>query len=741
MTNSPSIQDLLVQLEITEQPPTPEQWKVLWAALQGHVQPSIWTPLFSIDPHGTLLSWEASAQAELGYSEAMIGQNIKPFLSSLMEQTRLTVLLQEAGNSAKHADAEMVFKRQDGTLDILTCRLTPMRDAGGQVKQIDFAGNLTGDGENRQFLGRRRFYESIFDALPAAVALLDNEQRYIYCNPAAIRNPQIREWIIGKTDAEYVAYRGYDPQIAVQRDRFYQQAVLERRTVHFEESMPTPAGETVYQMRTYTPLYAPDGSLLLSIGHGIDITALKRSQEALTGLNNELEQRVKERTAALEAVSHQLQHEAFHDALTGLPNRSLFTERLEQLLRQPNTGAYAVLYLDTDRFKGVNDTLGHPAGDDMLCELALRLRRVLRGSDTVARLGGDEFGILLEPLLEPEQALRVARRIQEVLRTPIHLSGYDATVSVSIGIVLGEPGYDTAAALLRDADIAMYRAKAAGRDGYQVFTPEMRREVMAMNLLDNELRSGMKRSELRVLYQSIVNLQTMQVTGFEALVRWQHPERGLLPPGEFIHVAEDSGLLLDIDRWVLREACLQMKRWQQQHPHDQPLELSVNFSGRHFAVPGVADHVAEVLTQTGFDPNLLNLEITESALMATPQAIGESLDKLRALGLQLHLDDFGTGYSSLSYLQTYPLDTLKIDRSFVSGMLENPDSAELVRTIIAMAKNMKLCVVAEGIETPEQLRALTELGCEYGQGYLFARPLELAAAQAFATSFSARLEQ
>ncbi len=750
----PQLRLLLDQLGLAEHTaPDETQWRQLLALLSQRgmgvqemgaqaPQPGpVMALLGHLDTAGKIITWEPGGAAVLGYGPEVVGQRLGHLLTSPLEGLRAEQLISELAadlpsiqaflrfdclNSSHGVDRYGADSCAEGkSACLLYCTFEAVLGEHGAVTAVRFSGaHVPPEAEHRT---SDQFYTALLDALPAPIALLDDERRYVFCNPVSIADPDIRAWIIGKTDSEYVAYRGLDPEIARRREAYYRQAVAEQRTTQFEEILTNRQGETVYQVRTYMPVYRADGHLLLGLGHGIEITALRKAQEALTQLNNELEARVWARTSELKRLSEQLQHDAFHDSLTGLPNRALFLDRLEQVIERAVPGeppGYAVLFLDTDRFKRINDTLGHPAGDAMLREVGLRLRRVLRNSDTVARLGGDEFAVLLEPLPDPQRASEVAQRIQEVLCQPMKIEDYDMTVSVSIGVVLGDEAYTSAVAILRDADIAMYRAKAAGKARYRVFTPQMRRETIDQNLLENDLRRALRQGELRVMYQSIVELGDLHVTGFEALVRWQHPERGLLGPADFLGVAEESGLVLEIDRWVLNEACQQMQLWETQHPEERRLQLSVNFSGRQFVV-GVADYVAEVVQRTGFDPQRLNLEITEGTLLAKPHAIADTLTQLRELGVELHLDDFGTGYSSLSYLQTYPLDTLKIDRSFVGGMLENASSAELIRTIVALAKNMKLCIVAEGIESHEQLRALQELGCDYGQGYLFSRPLPM----------------
>ncbi|MDQ3908701.1 MAG: EAL domain-containing protein, partial [Acidobacteriota bacterium] len=429
-----------------------------------------------------------------------------------------------------------------------------------------------------------------------------------------------------------------------------------------------------------------------------------------------------------------LRHIAFHDALTGLPNRALFTQQLhvavEGAKRGDGHGLFAVLFIDLDRFKVINDSLGHPLGDKLLVALARRLEGGLRGGDTVARLGGDEFAILLNDLEKPEDALRVADRVLSEIAQPFQLGGHEVFTAASIGIALSTSGYTNEEEVLRDADTVMYRAKAQGAARYEVFDQRMHARVVSQLKLENDLRRAVERKEFRLHYQPIVSMESGRVTGFEALVRWHHPERGLVSPGEFIPVAEETGLIVPLGLWVLEAACRQMRAWHDLSPHNRALKLSVNLSGRQFAQADLLDQITRVLAETRLDPRCLQLEITESVVMDNAKAIIALMGKLRALGLELAIDDFGTGYSSLSYLQRFPIHTLKIDRSFISERGEDDeDNAEIVRTIILLARNMGKEVVAEGVETEEQFARLRDLECAYGQGYLFSRPQDAAATE------------
>jgi diguanylate cyclase (GGDEF)-like protein/PAS domain S-box-containing protein len=443
----------------------------------------------------------------------------------------------------------------------------------------------------------------------------------------------------------------------------------------------------------------------------------------------------------------QLLHDAFHDALTGLPNRALFMDHVKMAIqrsRRSGDRLFAALFLDLDRFKIINDSLGHMVGDQLLVGIAHRLEACLRPGDTVARLGGDEFTILLEDLSGNEDALEVARRVQEAVTQPFNIGGHEVFTTASIGIALSTTGYERAEDLLRDADTAMYRAKMQGKKRHVVFDKAMHDRAMELLQLETDLRRAIQRREFFLNYQPIVSLETGKVSSFEALVRWRHPERGLVMPGEFISVAEETGLIIPLGQWVLAEACRQMREWQKHYLIDEDVTMSVNLSSRQFSQADLIEQVSSVLRETGLPALNLKLEITESMVMENFDTAIQMLTQLRNLGVGLSIDDFGTGYSSLSYLHRFPIDTLKIDRSFVTQMTDNTENAEIVRTIVTLARSLGMNVIAEGVETRAQLTQLRDLGCDFGQGYLFSKAvgapaaLDLALKSDFASLIEAR---
>jgi diguanylate cyclase (GGDEF)-like protein/PAS domain S-box-containing protein len=422
-----------------------------------------------------------------------------------------------------------------------------------------------------------------------------------------------------------------------------------------------------------------------------------------------------------------LLHDAFHDSLTELPNRSLFIDRLRHVIERNKrdfSRIYAVLFLDLDRFKDVNDSLGHLTGDQLLVATAHLLQSILRPMDTVARLGGDEFVILLEEIKDVSDVTRVADRIQKKLMAATLLPNHTIFMSASMGIVLSTTGYDRPEDILRDADTAMYQAKENGRCRYEIFDSAMREQIMLRLELESALHQAIEKEELEAYYQPVADLKTGRIVWFEALVRWKHKTRGLMLPGDFLPLADETGLIIDIDRLMLRKAAQQLIEWQKQFPNDPPLGVSVNISGKHITQVDFVEYIVRTLEETGLSPASLNLEITENAVMGNYEIILEVLDKLKTHGIQVQIDDFGVGYSSLNYLSHYSIKVLKIDRSFISKITKDPDYLKIVQAIIRLTHGLGLTVVAEGVETKEQLAQLNLLDCEYIQGKLISMPAD-----------------
>ncbi len=430
-------------------------------------------------------------------------------------------------------------------------------------------------------------------------------------------------------------------------------------------------------------------------------------------------------------VEAKLQHDALHDTLTGLPNRELFTERIRQALVRSQSGSpqeLAILFVDLDRFKLVNDSLGHSAGDGLLVEVAQRLKGCLRLNDLVARLSGDEFAVMLTQLRSVEDVALISARLQQSLVEPFQVAGREVYTSASIGIVLRTDENETAEDLLRDADIALHRAKSNGKARFELFDPQMHEQAKRLMQLETDLRLALQRNEFVVYYQPIITLKTGRLSGFESLIRWNHPERGIVGPVDFISISEENGLINPIGHWVLQESCRQLHQWQEDFPNCSALTISVNLSGRQLATPGLIESIKAVLTETEINPTCLKLEITESVIMDNANVAADILGQLKALGVRLAIDDFGTGYSSFGHLHKFPIDTLKIDRSFVNQMELSTESTEIIKTILVLAHNLNKEVVAEGVENTAQIEQLRSLGCDLGQGFFINHPMKAEAA-------------
>lgn len=429
----------------------------------------------------------------------------------------------------------------------------------------------------------------------------------------------------------------------------------------------------------------------------------------------------------LKMAERQIYHQAFHDALTGLPNRALFMEILNMAIKRSKRRkgySFAVLYLDIDRFKLVNDSLGHNIGDKLLIAFANRIQKSLREIDSLARFGGDEFVILLEDIESEEYASSVAERLQEELKRPFMVDGKEVYAPASFGVMSDTRDYDQAEKIIRDADSAMYHAKEKGKAQYKVFDKKLHAKAMHLLQRETDLRKAIHSNQFENLYQPIVDLKTASLVGFEALIRWNHPQLGLINPDSFISIAEETGLIIPITQLVIDSACRDLQKWQMRLKEIVLLSMNVNISSKHFMMPSLMGDIQKILNKTGLPPEQLKLEITETALMEDAEDTIQLVYQLKDYGLRLIIDDFGTGYSSLSYLQRLPIDTIKVDRSFISRIQNKPDgNRNIVEAIISLAHRLDMVVVAEGVESPEQYALLLDLNCQLGQGYLFSRPL------------------
>jgi len=577
---------------------------------------------------------------------------------------------------------------------------TIMDEAGG-VEEIHL---MTRDVSSRrrvedQLREAEARYRSIFENAVEGIFQTSPEGRYLAANPSFARiygfdSPD--ELVGALSDIRRQLY--IDER---KRGEFISEMEQAGRVSNFEAQIRRKDGSIIWISENAREVRDDDGNLLFYEGTVEDVTARRSAQD-------------------------QLLHDALHDRLTGLSNRALFSDRMARsfarLKRYPEA-VFAVLFLDFDRFKNINDSLGHHAGDQLLIAIARRMESCLRPADTVSRLGGDEFAILLEDVRDETDAVVVAERVQSAMSQPFSLLGQEIFSSASIGIALAHDGYNNPEDLLRDADMAMYRAKSLGKARHELFDSGMHTRAVALLQLETDLRWAIERREFELHYQPIISLGSGRVTGFEALIRWRHPERGMVSPAEFVPIAEETGWIVPIGAWVLETACEQLARWQDELRPDPPLTMSVNLSGKQFSQPDLIGFIAEQLSRWNIAPENLKLEMTESAIMEQGQEVIERLHALRALGVKLALDDFGTGYSSLSYLHRFPLNTLKIDRSFVMRMQEGGENREIVRIIVALGQTLGLDVIAEGIEETSQLSDLRELGCQGGQGYFFSRPL------------------
>ena len=578
-------------------------------------------------------------------------------------------------------------------------------EAAERARLAEAYGALTSNmAERRRVEEALRASEAELRALVAAMSdvilVLDREGRHVKVAPDAGRRLYATsEDVLGRRLDELVPAEKVSELLA-----HVHRALESGAPVEMEYSQAV-GGRTVWFSTTVSPM---SESTVLWVAR--DITARRAAEEAL-------------------------RHDAYHDALTGLPNRAYLTDLLTRALARAKRRfdrRFAVLFLDCDRFKVVNDSLGHAAGDELLRAVADRLTAAVRPGDVVARLGGDEFTVLLDDVSDADDTMRVAQRIHAALADPFTVVGRELYTSVSIGIALSAPDHASADDVLRDADLAMYQAKSRGRARHELFTPELRAGADRRLALESDLRRAVERGELRIYYQPIASLETGHISSFEALVRWEHPERGLVSPADFLPIAEETGLIVPIGRWMIEAACRQARAWQLAHPqHQPPVSVSVNVAAAQLTQPGLVDAVRGALASSGLSPESLKLEVTEGIISADAAAAVGTLTELSRLGVLLLMDDFGTGHSSLSYLHRFPISTVKIDQYFVGRMDTIAECYEIVRTIVGLAHALDMDVVAEGVESPAQVEQLHALGCEYMQGYLLSRPVPAEAAAHF----------
>jgi diguanylate cyclase (GGDEF)-like protein/PAS domain S-box-containing protein len=662
-------------------------------------------PIYITERDGLFIDVNASLLDLFGYTrEELLSLNARVLYADPIDRLRFQ---REIEQQRAVRDFEVRLRVKDGT--VRTCLISASVRYAPDGTVVSYQGvihDITKAKQAQEALERsEHFTRTIVSSVGEGIIVYDRDLRYQVWN-------KFMEELTGLPAGELLGRKALDsfPHLREHGvDRLLERALAGETVRATDTPYYIPqTGKSGWVAGMYSPHRTPDGTVIGVVGILHDVTDRKRAEQ-------------------------QLVYNAFHDALTGLPNRALFLDRLERVgthSRRHGTRAYAVLFLDVDRFKVINDSLGHLIGDQLLVAVARRLQECMRDEDTVARFGGDEFAILITDIDDASDATRVTERIQQELRTPFTLEGNEIYATVSVGIALSSSGYERPEEVLRDADIAMYRAKTGGRSRYEVFDRAMHRQALGLLQLETDLRRGLERSEFLLHYQPIIALDTGALTGFEALVRWQHPTRGLLPPAEFIQVAEETGAIVPLGWWVLREACRQMTEWHAQGA-DPALNISVNVSAQQFAQPDLIERIDEAIAATQIDPHRLKLEITESVMMQSAGAASTAFEELRSRGIQLCIDDFGTGYSSLSYLHRFPIDTLKIDRSFISNLGEEGSSLELIETIVALSRILGLEAVAEGVETPEQLETVRRLGSSFAQGYGISIPLPADGAEQF----------
>lgn len=665
--------------------------------------------LFVVDLTGNCVYVNPSGCQMCGYSGSeLISTAISPLLFPAIQEDVFQISVQPGEDESGLVERRM--RRKDGAEIWVEMRIAPLK-----LSTEEF--NLA---TMRDVTQRKRAEE----------ALRESEERYMLAAQGA--NDGLWDWDL-VTDTVYFSSRwksilGHDDaEIGEHPGEWFNRVHpddLEQLKVTLSAHLSGLSEHFEFEHR----IQHKDGRYLWVLTRGMAVRDSQKMVYRIAGSQTDITNRKR--------AEEQLLHDAFHDALTNLPNRALFLDRLTQVLEHCNRNAdyaFGVLFFDLDQFKVVNDSLGHNVGDELLIAIGKLLQSCVRSVDTVARLGGDEFVILLEEVDSLEATTNVADRIQQELKKPIRVGNHQIHSAASIGIIFSRQGYERTEDILRDADIAMYQAKARGKNRSVVFETHMRKQAIARLELENDLHQALERGEFELYYQSIQSLVSNQIVGLEALIRWRHPERGFIPPMEFIPVAEETRLIFPIGAWVLREACRRFQEWRKNLPEMEGRYISVNISGEQLIQPEFIDQVVNILAETGMEAGGLRLEVTEATLAGSNGRIMEALKKLRALGIQLYIDDFGVGFSSLSYIRTFPVSSIKIDRKFIEQMTSGDagsHSVEMIESILKFSADLGMEAIAEGVETIQQYEQLKSLVCPYGQGFYLSKPLNFSATEA-----------
>jgi diguanylate cyclase (GGDEF)-like protein/PAS domain S-box-containing protein len=662
--------------------------------------------VYVIDQAGRLVRWNRKLETLLGYtSEELVERDIQSLVAEGDHDTLQAVIAEILDGTTVSRDLCLLAK--DGRMVPIYVTGTRIVIEEGKIFVVGVGVDISDYRAAMAALRKsEQEYRTLVEAFPDAVIVFDYSRRPLYMNSVLEKQLGI---LPGDLTGEWKNNPIFNPDDIANVDQALTEFI---------------ASGSQRRQGPETRLTARDGQV-----RWFDLVFARTEyigQPAVLVITRDITEQKR--------VEARLLHDALHDHLTGLPNRALLMDRIKyavQVQKRHPDHLFAVLYMDLDRFKDVNDSLGHSDGDELLIAVARRIQDCLRSCDTLARLGGDELVILLSEVKNSEEAELVARRIQEKLKRPFDLHGLQVFTSASIGLVLCDATRQNPEEILRDADIAMYRAKESGKARHQIFDATMHSQVFSKLHMENDLRRALAEDELEINYQPILSVNTGHILGFEALARWNHPSRGLISPSEFIPLAEDSLLIIPLDRWMMLKACRQMRLWQERYPLLEDCKINVNLSGKQFTQPDMLEMIESILQTSGLPARSLCIEITESVIMGNIEQARQILQKIQALGVWIEIDDFGTGFSSLTYLFQLPVNTLKIDHSFVRNLGKDNRTTEVVRAIVTLAHHMEIDVVAEGVETQQQQRLLLDMGCDQCQGFYHALPMDLEAVEAY----------